>query len=71
LKGIEMVAEYFGHDTVLAAAVDYISHGMARDLEDFAITADVEPAWELEVITAYIDRINGLSALYPKMPDII
>lgn len=66
-----MVADYFGSDTALAAAVDYISHGFARDLEDFALTADAEPAWEIEVITAYIDRINGLSALYPKMPDII
>lgn len=66
-----MVADYFGADTALAAAVDYISHGLARDLEDFAVTADSEPAWEIEVITAYIDRQNGLSALYPKMPDII
>ena len=66
-----MVGDYFGHDTALAAAVDYISHGFARDLEDFALTADEEPEWELEVIVAYIDRSNGLSALYPKMPDII
>lgn len=66
-----MVAEYFGSDTALAAAVDYISHGFARDLEDFALTADEEPAWELEVVVAYIDRINGLGAVYPKMPDII
>jgi hypothetical protein len=66
-----MVGDYFGHDTTLAAAVDYISHGFARDLEDFAITADVDPSWELEVVVAYVDRVNGLSALYPKMPDII
>lgn len=66
-----MIADYFGSDVALAVAVDYISHGFARDLEDFALTADEEPAWELEVIVAYIDRINGLSASYPKMPDII
>ena len=66
-----MVADYFGSDTALAAAVDYISHGFARDLEDFALTADEDPAWELEVVVAYIDRTNGLGALYPKMPDII
>lgn len=66
-----MISEYFGHDTALAAAVDYISHGFARDLEDFALTADADPAWELEVVVAYIDRSAGLSALYPKMPDII
>lgn len=66
-----MVGDYFGHDTALAAAVDYISHGFARDLQDFALTADADPAWELEVVTTYIDRENGLSGLYPKMPDII
>lgn len=66
-----MVGDYFGHDTALAAAVDYISNGFARDLEDFALTADEDPAWELEVIVAYIDRTNGLGAVYPKMPDII
>ena len=66
-----MAGDYFGHDTVLAAAVDYISHGFARDLQDFALTADAEPAWELEVITTYIDREHGLSGIYPKMPDII
>lgn len=66
-----MVGDYFGHDTALAAAVDYISNGMARDLEDFALTADSDPAWELEVVVAYIDRQHGFSARYPKMPDII
>jgi hypothetical protein len=66
-----MFSDYFGSDTALAAAVDYISHGFARDLEDFAITADVDPTWELEVIVAYIDRSHGISAVYPKMPDII
>ena len=66
-----MAGDYFGHDTVLAAAVDYIKHGFARDLEDFAITADEDPSWELEVVVAYIDRSNGLSAIYPKMPYII
>ena len=65
-----MVGNYFGHDTALAAAVDYISNGFARDLEDFAITADVDPAWELEVVVAYVDRSGGLGASYPKMPDI-
>ena len=66
-----MISDYFGSDTALAAAVDYISHGFARDLEDFAITADEDPAWELEVVVAYIDRTNGLGAIYPKMPDIV
>lgn len=63
--------DYFGHATALAAAVDYIRHGLARDLEDFAMTADEEPAWEIEVVATFIDRQNGLSALYPKMPDIL
>jgi hypothetical protein len=66
-----MFSDYFGSDTALAAAVDYISHGFARDLEDFAITADVDPTWELDVIVAYIDRSHGIGASYPKMPDIV
>ena len=66
-----MVGDYFGHDTALAAAVDYIYHGFACNLEDFALTADADPEWELEVVVAYIDRDNGLSALYPAMPDIV
>jgi hypothetical protein len=66
-----MAGDYFGHDTTLAAAVDYISLGFARDLQDFALTADADPSWELEVVVAYVDRCGGLGAVYPKMPDII
>lgn len=62
---------YFGDVTVLEAANDYVNSGMAHSLHDYAETADADPAWELEVVVAYIDRQNGLSALYPKMPDII
>ena len=65
-----MIGYYFGRDTVLAAAKDYVRHGFAYDLEDFAIVADEDPEWELEVVVAYIDRNSGLSAVYPKMPDI-
>jgi hypothetical protein len=67
---------YFSSRVMRAAANDYIKSGMAYDLSDFVSVADVDPAWELEVICAYIDKQLNLALLkdfkleYPKMPEI-
>lgn len=66
-----MAGDYFGHDIALAAANDYVFHRFAYDLTFYAIAADADPEWELEVVVAYLDRSNGLSAKYPKMPHIV
>ena len=47
---------YFSSRVMRAAANDYIKAGLAYDLSDFVSVADVDPAWELEVICAYIDK---------------
>jgi hypothetical protein len=68
--------EYFSSQVMLAAAKDYIKAGLAYDISDFAMTADVDPAWELEVVCAYIDKQLNLALLkdykvvYPRMPEI-
>lgn len=67
---------YFSSKVMRAAADDYIKAGLAYDISDFATTADVDPAWELEVICAYIDKQLNLALLkdfkvvYPRMPEI-
>ena len=68
--------EYFSSQVMLAAAKDYIKAGLAYDISDFAMTADVDPAWELEVVCAYIDKQLNLALLkdykvaYTRMPEI-
>lgn len=69
-------SQYFGGETCLAAAKDYIKAGLAYDLADFALTADVDPAWELEVVCSYVDKQINLALMkdykieYPRMPEV-
>lgn len=69
-------SEYFSGPTCLAAAKDYIKAGLAYNISDFAMTADVDPEWELEVVCAYVDKQLNLALVkdykveYPRMPEI-
>ena len=68
--------EYFSSKVMRAAADDYIKAGLAYDLSDFSLVADVDPAWELEVVCAYIDKqlnlalVKDYKVAYPRMPEI-